>query len=135
MGQLSLDYRRSAQYHYELAQELQKLRYQGVLIIGSGNIVHNLRKVAWDKLNGEPFAYDWAIEARTKMNELILEGDHKSLINFNSLGKSMQLAIPTPEHYLPLLYTLALKDEKDNISLFNDKPVGGSLTMTSLKIT
>tara|TARA_B100000508_G_scaffold138385_1_gene134373 strand:- start:57304 stop:58188 length:885 start_codon:yes stop_codon:yes gene_type:complete len=133
--QLSLDYRKSAQYHYELAQELQKLRYQGVLIIGSGNIVHNLRKVAWDKLNGEPFAYDWAIEARTKMNELILEGDHKSLINFNSLGKSMQLAIPTPEHYLPLLYTLALKDEKDNISLFNDKPVGGSLTMTSLKIT
>ena len=108
--------------------------YSDVLIIGSGNMVHNLGMVAWDKLNAVDYAYDWAREASEKMNRFILEGDHQSLVKFRSQGKAFELAIPTPEHFLPLLYTLALKDEKDEVSLFNDKAVAGSLTMTSVRI-
>lgn len=132
--QMSIDYRQSPQYHYELAKELKILRDKGVLIIGSGNMVHNLGLVAWNKLNDDEYGYDWAIEASTKMKSLILTGDHESLIKFKSMGKAFDLAIPTPEHYLPLIYTLGLKDSKDQISLFNDKAIGGSLTMTSLKL-
>lgn len=132
--QLSLDYYQTPQYHYELAKELASLRKKGVLIIGSGNMVHNLGMVAWDKLNASDYAFDWAIEASEKMKKYILNGDHQQLINYKSLGKPFELAIPTPEHYLPLLYALALKDENEKVSLFNDKAVGGSLTMTSLKI-
>ena len=132
--QLSLDYYQTAQYHYELAKELSSLRKKGVLIIGSGNMVHNLRMVAWDKLNVDGFGYDWAVEANEKMKKFILSNDHQQLINFKSQGKAFDLAIPTPEHYLPLLYALALKEENEKVSLFNDKAVGGSLTMTSVKI-
>jgi 4,5-DOPA dioxygenase extradiol len=131
--QMSIDYSLTPQYHYELAQQIKSLREKGVLIIGSGNMVHNLSMVAWRQLN-ETFGFDWAIEASEKMKNYILSGDHKQLINFRSQGKAFDLAIPTPEHYLPLLYSLALKDDKDHVNLFNDKPVGGSLTMTSMKI-
>ena len=132
--QLSLDHTQKPQYHYDLAAELKALRHKGVLIIGSGNMVHNLRMLAWDKLNADTYGFDWAIEANEKMKSYILNGDHQQLINFRSQGKAFDLAIPTPEHYLPLLYSLALKDEKDDVHLFNDKPVAGSLTMTSVKI-
>ena len=132
--EMSLDYYQTPQYHYELAKELAPLRKKGVLIVGSGNMVHNLRMVAWDKLNETDYGYDWALEAREKMKKFILENDHKHLINFKSQGKEFDLAIPTPEHYLPLLYALALKEENEKVSLFNDKAVAGSLTMTSLKI-
>ncbi|MBL1162201.1 MAG: 4,5-DOPA dioxygenase extradiol [Chlorobi bacterium] len=131
--QLSLDYSQTPQYHYELAQQINSLRKKGVLIIGSGNIVHNLRMVEWKRLN-ETFGFDWAIEANEKMKNYILNGDHKQLINFRSQGKAFDLAIPTPEHYLPLLYSLALQDKNEEVKLFNDKAVAGSLTMTSLKI-
>ncbi len=131
--QMSIDYSQSPQYHYELAQQIKSLREKGVLIIGSGNMVHNLGMVEWKRLN-ESFGYDWAIEANEKMKKFILSSDHKQLINFRSQGKAFDLAIPTPEHYLPLLYSLALKDDKDDVSLFNDKAVAGSLTMTSVKI-
>lgn len=132
--QMSIDYTQGAQYHYELAKELTSLRKKGVLIVGSGNMVHNLGMVAWDKLNADEYGFDWAIEASEKMKKFILNGDHQSLINYKSQGKPFELSIPTPEHYLPLLYALALKDENEKISLFNDKAVAGSLTMTSLKI-
>ncbi len=132
--QLSIDYTQNAQYHYELAKELASLRKKGVLIIGSGNMVHNLGMIAWDKLNADSYGYDWAIEVNEKMKKFILSGDHQQLINYRSQGKAWDLAIPSPEHYLPLLYTLALKDEKDSLSIHNDKPVAGSLTMTSVKI-
>jgi 4,5-DOPA dioxygenase extradiol len=132
--EFSIDYTKDAQYHYDLAKELASLRNKGVLIIGSGNMVHNLGVLAWDKLNTDNFAYDWAIEASEKMKKFILADDHKSLINFKSQGKAFDLAIPTPEHYLPLIYALALKEKNEQISLFNDKAVAGSLTMTSLKI-
>jgi 4,5-DOPA dioxygenase extradiol len=132
--QMSLDYNQTPQFHYELAREIKSLRQNGVLIIGSGNMVHNLRMLAWDKLNSPEYGFDWAIEANEKMKKFILNGDHKELINFRSHGKAFDLAIPTPEHYLPLLYTLALKEEKDTVSLFNDKAVAGSIAMTSVKI-
>ena len=119
---------------FDLAKELSALRNKGVLIIGSGNMVHNLGMVAWEKLNEPEYAYDWALEASTKMKKYILDGDHQQLINYKTQGKAFNLAIPSPEHYLPLLYTLALKDENEKVSLFNDKALGGSLTMTSLKI-
>jgi 4,5-DOPA dioxygenase extradiol len=132
--QLSLDYTKDAQYHYDLAKQLSSLRNKGVLIIGSGNIIHNLGMVAWDKLNAVDYAYDWAREAKSKLNHFILNGDHKSLIHYKSQGKEINLSIPTPEHYLPLLYILALKEPKERIQLFNDKSLAGSLSMTSLKI-
>jgi 4,5-DOPA dioxygenase extradiol len=131
--QLSLDYTKPAQYHYELAQELCVLREKGVLIVGSGNMVHNLRMVAWDKMNVENYAYDWAREANEQMKRHIQSGDFAPLINFKAQGKAFDLAIPTPEHYLPLLYTLALKNDQDQTTLFNDQAVAGSLSMTSVK--
>ncbi len=132
--QMSLDHSQAPRYHYDLAKELSVFREKGVLIIGSGNMVHNLRLVDWKNLNKSGYAFDWAEEASDKMRKYILEGDHVQLINYKAQGRAFQLAIPTPEHYLPLLYTLALKEEKEEIKLFNDKAVAGSLTMTSLKI-
>jgi 4,5-DOPA dioxygenase extradiol len=132
--QMSLDYYQTPQYHYELAKELKSLREKGVLIIGSGNMVHNLGMMAWDKLNADEYGFDWALEARAKMKNFILNGDHQSLINYKSQGKPFELSIPSPEHYLPLLYSLALKEENEKITLFNDKAIAGSLTMTSVKI-
>ncbi len=130
--QLSLDYTKPAQWHYDLAKELAALRKKGVLIVGSGNMVHNLGMVNWKNLNGP--GYDWAIEMNEKFKKLITENNHKDLINYTSLGKAAELAIPSPDHYLPLLYTLALKEEKDSISFFNDKTLAGSLSMTSVKL-
>ena len=132
--QMSLHYGQAPQYHFELAKELLALRNKGVLIIGSGNMVHNLRMVAWDKINEPEYGYDWAIQANDKFKTLIESGDFKSLTNYTDLGREVQLAVPTPDHYLPLLYSLALKDKDEPISFFNDKPVMGSLTMTSVKI-
>jgi len=131
--QLSIDYTKDPQYHYELAKELYGLRKKGVLIIGSGNMVHNLRMVAWDKINEPGYGYDWAIEMNQTFKQLITAGDDQSLIRYDQLGTAGRLAIPTPEHYLPLLYTLGLKGKKDEVSFFNDKAVAGSLTMTSVK--
>lgn len=130
--QLSIDYTKDAQYHYELARELQLLRKKGVLILGSGNMVHNLRMMSWQMINGG--GYDWALQMNEKFKSLILNNEHQPLMNYQSLGKEAMLAIPTPEHYLPLMYTLGLKKENEEVSLFNDKAVGGSLTMTSVKI-
>lgn len=131
--QLSIDYTQPANYHYELAKQLQSLRKKGVLIIGSGNMVHNLRMVAWDKIN-EPFGFDWALEMNSIFKSKIMNGDHASLINYAQLNKAAMLAIPTPDHYLPLLYCLGLQNKYDQISFFNDKPMAGSLTMTSVLI-
>ncbi len=132
--QMSLDYTQTPRFHYDLAKEMASLRKKGVLIIGSGNMVHNLRMVAWDKIREPEYGFDWAIEANQKMKQFILAGDHNPLINYQSQGKAFDLAIPSPDHFLPLLYTLALKGKNDNLSFFNDKAVMGSLTMTSLKI-
>ncbi len=132
--QLSIDYNKPAQYHFDLAKQLASLRKKGVLIIGSGNMVHNLRMIAWDKLNENNYGYDWAIEMNSIFKDKIASGDFKSLIAYEKLGAAAQLAIPTPDHYFPLLYNLGLQDSADTIRFFNDKSVGGSLTMTSVKI-
>lgn len=129
--QLSIDYTKGPLFHYELAQELAVLRKKGVLIIGSGNMVHNLRILNWSQPES---AYDWAVEMDETFKKLILEGNHQSLIQYEQLGPAAKLAIPTPEHYLPLLYTLALQDKNEAVSLFNTKRVMGSISMTSVKI-
>jgi len=136
--QLSLDYTQAPQHHYDLAKELAPLRERGVLILGSGNMVHNLRRVVLPNRSVDdfntPFGLDWALEARALFKELIDRRDHQPLIDYHTLGRPVALAVPTPEHYLPMLYVLALQDEHDELSYFNDQPVAGSLTMTCLKI-
>lgn len=132
--QLSIDYSKGPQYHYDLGKELYTLRKKGVLIIGSGNMVHNLRMIAWDKMNIDNYGYDWALQMNDTFKNLIGDANHKPLVNYEGFGKEGKLAIPTPEHYLPLLYILALQGDKDKAEFFNDKAVAGSLTMTSVKI-
>ena len=132
--QLSIDYNKPANYHYELAKEISALRKKGVLIIGSGNMVHNLGKVAWDKMNEPNYGFDWAIEMNDIFKKKIEANDHKALIQYEKLSSSALLAIPTPDHYYPLLYSLGLQEKDDSIQFFNDKLVAGSLTMTSVKI-
>lgn len=130
--QLSIDFYKGAQFHYDLARELSELRKKGVLIIGSGNMVHNLRMVTWQK--PQDFAYDWATEMNETFKKYIANGNHQALINWEKLGEAAKLAIPTPDHYYPLIYTLGLQDKNEEASFFNDKVVMGSLNMTSVKI-
>ena len=127
--QLSLNQSLSPQAHYDLAKLLSQLRHRGVLIIGSGNIVHNLRRLDFQNPEG---GYEWAEEARESMTHLIRHHDHHKLIHFADQGEAFKLAIPTDEHYLPLLYILGLQDSKDELMIFNDQSLMGSLAMTSL---
>lgn len=132
--QMSIDYTKPASYHYKLAQELAALRKKGVLIVGSGNNVHNLRKVSWQHLNTVGFAFDWAKKADETMKKYILDGNHQPLIEYHKQGVEFELAIPTPEHYMPMIYALALQEKNEEVNIFNDQAVAGALTMTSLKI-
>ena len=132
--QLSIDYTKPAQYHFELAQKLTKLRDKGILIIGSGNIVHNLGLVDFHNFHKDDYGFDWAIEARSTFNHYLLNGDFQSLIDYQKESRAIKLAIPTPDHYLPLIYTLGLKQKNEELSLFNDKLLAGSLSMTSVRI-
>ena len=129
--QLSIDFSQGPAFHYELAKELNALRKKGVLIIGSGNMVHNLRMVDWHRPDS---GFDWAIDMNEKFKKLITEGDHKKLIDYESLGHAGKLSIPTPEHYLPLLYTIGLQEKNDAVTMFNDKTLMGSISMTSVKV-
>lgn len=129
--QLSLDYSKPPQYHYELASELAALRNKGVLIIGSGNMVHNLRTIDWKKPDT---GFDWALETDAKMREWISDGNHQALIDYKKGGRAFERSIPTPEHYLPLLYTLGLQGKNEELSFFNTKTIMGSISMTSVKI-
>lgn len=131
--QLSMDYKSSPEQHFQLAKELAPLRNKGILIIASGNIVHNLRMVAWDRLN-EVYGFDWALDVNQKVKDWISKEDYQSLIQIRNHGKEFEWAIPTAEHYLPLLYTLGTKLNSDTVSFFNDKPVAGALTMTSVRL-
>lgn len=133
--QLSIDYTKPTLYHFELAQKLNSLRQKGVLIIGSGNIVHNLRMADFPNLHKDNYGYDWAIETQKTVNNYLLDNNFQPLIDFEKQGKAFQLSIPTPEHYLPLIYCLGLKQKSETISIFNDKLLAGSLSMTSVKIS
>ncbi len=135
MIQLSLDYTQGPQYHYDLGKQLNALRKKGVLIIGSGNMVHNFQylQVKGPDFNA-PFGHDWALEANEFFKSKITSNDHQPLIDYSKQSKAIKLSIPTPEHYLPLLYVLAGKEESDKVSFFNDMAIAGSFTMTSVKI-
>jgi 4,5-DOPA dioxygenase extradiol len=127
--QVSLDCKKEPDFHYELAKELKFLREKGILIIGSGNIVHNLKDMIWGDR-----AYEWAIAFDENIKELILSLDHKSIINYERIGRSADLSVPTAEHFLPLIYILALQDKDDKIGFFAERVTLGSISMTSLKI-
>jgi 4,5-DOPA dioxygenase extradiol len=128
--QLSIDTSRAAPFHHALAGELAALRDEDVLIIGSGDIVHNLGAIDWTRDGG----FDWAVRFNDKARERILARDHAALIDYRGLGPEARLAVPTPEHYLPLLYALALQRDEDEVAFFNDAVVMGSISMTSLII-
>ena len=127
--QLSLDRRMGPSAHYELGRKLQDLRRQGVLIIASGNVVHNLGHLSWDAS-----AFDWALEFDARIKALILAGDHTAIVNYKDLGPAAKLAVPTDEHYLPLLYVLALQAPDDAVSFFAEKVTLGAISMRSVKI-
>lgn len=124
--QMSIDMQAKPEEHYALAKELAILRSKGLLIMGSGNIVHNLRTM--QMVDG---AYDWAIEFDLLSKSLIEQGDHGSLVQFRTLGKAADLSIPTTEHYLPLLYSIGLQQPNDHIRFFNEKTTAGSISMRS----
>lgn len=125
--QLSIDYTQGPQYHFDLAKQLAALRKKGVLIVGSGNIVHNLSNFTMKDI-----AYDWAVEFDAKIKEAIDKEDFASLINYQKFGQSAKLAVPTNEHYLPLLYIAALKEKNDKTIYFNEKTTLGSISMRSV---
>jgi 4,5-DOPA dioxygenase extradiol len=127
--QLSLDASQPEAMHYELAKRLRPLRNEGVLVLGSGNIVHNLRMLSFDE---RPL--DWALEADERSRPLIEDGDHQGLIDFPHSSKAARLAVPTNEHYLPLLYILALQEKDEGLRFFNDAMSLGSLSMRSIVI-
>ncbi|TDX00987.1 4,5-DOPA-extradiol-dioxygenase [Dinghuibacter silviterrae] len=129
--QLSIDHTQTPGRHYELGRELASLRRKGILIIGSGNMVHNLRMMNWHQPEG---AYDWAATAQERFSTLIREGDAAALAHYERLGPEARLAIPTPEHYLPLLYVLGLRGSNEPVEFFNDRTVMGSVSMTSIQI-
>jgi 4,5-DOPA dioxygenase extradiol len=129
--QLSIDYGKPPQYHYELAKELKELRKKGVLIVGSGNIVHNLGMVDFENKT----RYDWAYEFDEKIAGFINKGDHKAVIEYDKLGTVARMAVPTNDHYLPLLYTLGLQDNKDSVHYFNDTMDAGSVSMRSILLS
>ena len=124
--QLSIDYDKAAQYHYEMAKELRALRDKGVLIVGSGNLVHNLSALKWE---GDP--YDWAIEFDAVMASLIDERNDQGVVDFQKLGSLARTAHPTNDHFLPLLYTLGLKGDHEQIEYFNDEFDLSSISMRS----
>ncbi len=131
--QMSIDHYKDAQYHYDLAKQLASLRKKGVLIVGSGNMVHNFQYASFSNFN-VPNGLDWAIEADSLFKKMILEKNHQPLIQYQKHSKAFQLAAPTPEHYLPMLYTIALQGKNENTAIFNESIVGGSFSMTSVKI-
>ena len=128
--QLSLDRSQHPRFHYGLGRELQALRQEGVLIVGSGNIVHNLRLLQWNAAEPHP----WAAEFDRLAAELILSGEHDRLVAYPALGEAARLSIPTNEHYLPLLYILALQQSGESVSFFAEGLTLGSISMRSVRI-
>lgn len=130
--QISLDYNKSHKEHFDLIKNLSILREEGVLIIGSGDIVHNLREIDFKNIETKNYGYDWAKRVQVDINKDILGGNFENIYNYDIYNNDYKLAIPTPEHFWPLLYILVLKKESDKIEIWNDILVGGSLSMTSI---
>lgn len=130
--QLSIDYTKSPAFHYQIGKELLELRKKGVLVIGSGNIVHNLGMIDFRNQNS---AYDWALEFDDKIKGFLADGNHQAVINYETLGKAAKLSVPSNDHYLPLLYTIGLQQKNEGIGFFNEKSMMGSISMRSVKIS
>ena len=130
--QLSIDETKPPEFHYEVGKRLTPLRDEGILIIGSGNIVHNLHTYAWGRHEVEPF--DWAVRFEKKAKELLLSGDDAPLVDYESLGRDALLAAPTPDHYLPLLYVIALRGKNEKVSFPVEGFDGGSISMLTVRI-
>ena len=132
--QLSLNRLQPAQWHFNLAKKLAALREQGVLIIGSGNIVHNLRAISWEHIDQIGAGYDWAYAFRDHINHAMTTQNNDELVHYEHFGESAALSVPTPDHYLPLLYVMALRESDENVAFFNDHLIAGSLSMTSVLV-
>jgi 4,5-DOPA dioxygenase extradiol len=130
--QLSIDKRQPAKFHFEIGKRLAPLRDEGVLIVGSGNIVHNLHAYAWGRHAAEP--YEWAVRFEGKTRELLLAGDDGPLVAYETLGRDAEFSIPTPDHYLPLMYVIALRRDGDAIRFPVEGVVGGSVSMLTVRI-
>ena len=126
--QLSLDTSKPGKFHFELGRQLRPLRSEGVLILGSGNIVHNLGLMDWHRTDG----FDWGTRFNDAVKQKILARDQMALCDYRSLDSDASLAVPSPEHYLPLLYPLAVQDEVEPATFFNDRVIMGSISMTSV---
>jgi 4,5-DOPA dioxygenase extradiol len=130
--QLSIDETQPPSFHFEVGAKLAPLRDEGVLIIGSGNLVHNLHSYAWGRHSQEP--YDWAVRFENVARELMMAGDFNPLIHYESLGRDALLSIPTPEHYLPLLYVLGSRRDGEAIQFPIEGVDGGSISMLSVQV-
>jgi 4,5-DOPA dioxygenase extradiol len=130
--QLSIDESKPAKFHFEIGRKLAPLREEGVLIVGSGNLVHNLHTYAWGRHMPDP--YDWAIRFETEAKQMMLAGENKPLIDYEMLGPDAKLSIPTPDHYLPLLYVLGTGQAGERVSFPIEGVDGGSISMLTAKI-
>jgi 4,5-DOPA dioxygenase extradiol len=130
--QLSIDETRPASFHYDIGRRLAPLRAEGVLIVGSGNLVHNLHAYAWGRHMPDP--YEWAVRFEQEAKGLLIAGDHKPLVDYESLGREALLSIPTPDHYLPLMYVIGTRQASDSITFPVEGVDGGSISMLSVRV-
>jgi 4,5-DOPA dioxygenase extradiol len=130
--QLSIDETKPASFHYEIGQRLAQLREEGILIVGSGNLVHNLHTYAWGQHAVDPFA--WAVRFEQEARGLLLSGDHSPLIHYETLGRDASLSVPTPDHYLPLLYVIAARVAREPLSFPVEGVDGGSISMLTVQL-
>ncbi|AHF06085.1 4,5-DOPA dioxygenase extradiol [Desulfitobacterium metallireducens] len=129
--QMSVNQDKNPDYHFEIGKEIKALREKGVLILGSGNVVHNLSKIKWEMKSGN----DWALEFDNYIKSKVMKREYKDILNYKKAGSSAELAVPTSEHFDPLLYVLGASDESDHLSIYNDTCTMGSLSMTSYLFT
>jgi len=129
--QLSIDETQPPKFHYELGSRLAPLREEGILIIGSGNLVHNLHAYAWGRHPAEPF--DWAVRFEKQAREMLLAGNDEPLIDYESLGRDAVLSVPTPDHYLPLMYVMGARSKDDRVSFPVEGIDGGSVSMLCVR--
>lgn len=130
--QLSIDEARPPSFHFEIGRKLAPLRGEGVLIVGSGNLVHNLHAYAWGRRVPEP--YDWAVRFENEARGLLLAGDHKPLVDYETMGPEALLSIPTPDHYLPLLHVIGARQSGDAVTFPVEGVDGGSISMLAVQV-
>ena len=130
--QLSIDETQPASFHFEIGRKLAPLRDEGVLIVGSGNLVHNLHTYAWGRHMADP--YDWAVRFETEAKQMMMSGEYKPLVDYERLGPEAMLSIPTPDHYLPVLYVIATRQQNESVTFPVEGVDGGSISMLSVQI-